>query len=70
MNVIAIDDELFLELLPIVLSKARVKNIAVGASVADALEKRKITEPPFDCLFIDTRMPEMDGNELFKAFCF
>lgn len=66
MNILAINDKLFLELLPLVLRNTEPKNITVATSVADALKRLKGAATPRDVLLFETLTPEMDGAELFR----
>lgn len=64
MSVLAVDDErpALEDLERLLASSPQVSEVVCASSGGDAL--RLLSERPFDALFLDVRMPELDGLEL------
>jgi DNA-binding response OmpR family regulator len=67
MKILAVDDDpTFLELLTAVLASAGFKDVTLAKSAPEAAQLIVDAKPPFDCCFIDMRMPEIEGDYLCR----
>ena len=67
MKMLAVDDDpYFLELLQAVLASAGLKDLTLATSATEAAQVIADAERPFECCFIDMRMPEIEGDYLCK----
>ncbi|WP_127903298.1 response regulator [Solirhodobacter olei] len=67
MKILAVDDDpTFLSLLTAVLASAGFKDITAVTSAPEAAQTIVDAHPPFDCCFIDMRMPEIEGDYLCR----
>ncbi len=67
MKMLAVDDDpYFLELLQAVLASAGLTDLALATSATEAAQIIADAKPPFECCFIDMRMPEIEGDYLCK----
>lgn len=67
MKILTVDDDpVFLELLHAVLATSGFEDVTAAASASEAAQIIVDAKPPFDCCFIDMRMPEIEGDYLCK----
>lgn len=67
MKIICVDDDpTFLELMRAVLASAGFTDVTLATSAAKAAQLMVDASPPFDCCFIDMRMPEIEGDYLCR----
>lgn len=65
MKILAVDDDpVMLELLKAAMANAGIVNVALARSAMEAAEAIADAESPFDCVFIDFKMPEINGDHL------
>jgi len=65
MKILAVDDDpIFLEMFNGVLSKNGLSDTTLVGSGAAALQAIDAAVTPFDCIFVDIQMPEMNGIQL------
>lgn len=67
MRILAVDDdELILELVPLMAATAGFPDVVTAVSADHALKALTNSDVVFDCLLLDINMPQMDGIELCR----
>lgn len=67
MKILAVDDDpFFLEVLEAMLDSGGFKDVTSAVSAQQAAQIISTVDTPFDCAFIDLRMPEIEGDYLCR----